>query len=69
MIFVIYLQVSSLLYLTARWLIARLRYVYRNYLFPKEKEKKMKNIKWLFVGMLLLVVSFVLAGCGGGGGG
>ena len=28
----------------------------------------MKNIKWLFVGMLLLVVSFVLAGCGGGGG-
>ena len=29
----------------------------------------MKNVKWLFVGMLLLVVSFVLAGCGGGGGG
>ena len=28
----------------------------------------MKNVKWLFAGMLFLVVSFVLAGCGGGGG-
>ena len=28
----------------------------------------MRNVKWLFVGMLFLVVSFVLAGCGGGGG-